>query len=112
MTPILLSFEGTKPKFPAKNSSIPQPSAYKIFSFIPEKQAALTTFDVNVPAHTQSFAYRDSECCMSRSTHALLPLTLRELSQLTAVTQKDVRVRPSSTCQVPHIALTNHHALL
>ena len=36
---------------------------------------------------------------MSRSTHALLPLTLRELSQLTAGTQKDVRVRPSSTCQ-------------
>lgn len=41
---------------------------------------------------------RDSVCCMSRSTHALLPLTLRELSQLTAGTQKDVRVRPSSTC--------------
>ena len=41
---------------------------------------------------------RDSVCCMSRSTRALLPLTLRELSQLTAGTQKDVRVRPSSTC--------------
>ena len=52
----------------------------------------------NVPAHTHSFAHRDSVCCMSRSTHALLPLTLRELSQLTAGTQKDVRVRPSSTC--------------
>ena len=44
ITPILLSFEGTKLSLPAKNSSILQPSAYKILSFIPENQAALTTF--------------------------------------------------------------------
>ena len=34
--------------------------------------------------------------CMSRSTHALLLLTLRELSQHTAVTQNNARHRPSA----------------
>ena len=42
----------------------------------------------NVPAHTHSFAHRDSVCCMPRSTHALLPFALHELSQLATVPQK------------------------
>ena len=67
---------------------------------LPMRHTATPQRSKNVQAHTHSFAHRDSVCCMSRSSHALLPLTLRELSQLTAVTQKDVRVRPSSTCHL------------
>ena len=52
------------------------------------------------PGNTHSFAHRDSVCCMPRSTHALLPFTLHELSQLATVRQKDVRVRPSITCHI------------